>query len=252
MIDNIIFRSSQAGGLMGVKGLGATGEKLAINVYLEYKYGRVKEFSSKYTDKGTKNESLSIQSYNEIYQTNYVKNEVRLFNDFITGECDVDDENKDTVLDIKNSWDLFTFHEAKTKTEANKLYEWQGQCYMELYNRCNFKLVYMLTDAPDEIVLKELERESYKHFGGETPEWREVQIINSMIFDKTNFERFINIRGLGGDELTDKLIDSFVHIPIEERVHIKRFERDKAKYLQLTKRITEARDFLKTIYDTNI
>ena len=73
-----------------------------------------------------------------------------------------------------------------------------------------------------------------------------------MIFDKTNFERFINIRGLGGDELTDKLIDSFVHIPIEERVHIKRFKRDKAKYLQLTKRITEARDFLKTIYDTNI
>lgn len=252
MIDKIIFRSSQVGNLMGVKGLGATGEKLAINVYLEYKYGRVKEFTSKYTDKGSKNESSSILAYNEIFKTNYVKNEVRLFNDFITGECDIDDAENDLILDIKNSWDLFTFHEAKTKSEINKLYEWQGQCYMELYNRSNFKLVYMLTGAPDELVLKELERESYKHFGGETPEWREVQIINSMIYDQDNFERFINIRGLGGDEFTDKLIDSFVHIPINERIHVKNFERDKTKYDQLTKRITEARTFLKLTYDTNI
>lgn len=249
MIDEIIFRSSTVGNLMGTKGLGVTGEKLAVNTYLEYKYGRVKEFSSKYTEKGTKNEAQSIREYNQIFGTNYVKNEIRLYNEFITGECDIDDKECDTILDIKNSWDLFTFHEAKLKTEAKKLYEWQGQSYCELYNRSNFKLVYILSNAPDELVLKELEKESYKHFGGETPEWREVQIIGSMIFDKENFNRFVDIRGLGGDELTDKLIDTFVEIPLAERIHTIEVKRDKDKINQLYKRIKEARTFLKTIYN---
>lgn len=246
MIDEIIFRSSQVGGLMGVKGLGETGKKLAISVYLEYKYGRVKEFSSKYTSKGIDNEEIAIEAYNEMFGYNYVKNEIRLFNEFITGECDIDDIDNDLIVDIKNSWDLFTFHESKSSD--NKIYEWQGQCYMSLYNRSNFRLIYMLTDASDELVLKELHRESYKHANLEVPEWREVQIIGSMVYDRANFERLINIRGLGGDEFTDKLIDRFIHIPIEERVYIKDYKRDKDKINQLYTRIKEARTFLKTIY----
>jgi hypothetical protein len=246
MIDDLIFRSSQAGELCGKTGLGVTGQKRAIYTYLEAKYGRVKEFSSKQTKKGILNENEAIRNYNSIYGTNYVKNEIRLSNDFITGECDVDDEENDTILDIKNSWDIFTFHDSKTDT--NKNYEFQGDCYMKLYGRKNFKLVHILTDAPDEIVLKELERESYSHPNLETPEWREVQLITQLIYTRENFERFITIRGLGGDEFTDKLIDSFVHIPIEERVSIKEFKYDHLRMEFIEKRINEARTFLKTIY----
>lgn len=246
MIDELIFRSSQAGDLCGKTGLGVTGQKRAIYTYLEAKYGRVKEFSSKQTKKGILNEDEAIRNYNSIYGTNYVKNEIRLSNDFITGECDVDDEENDTILDIKNSWDIFTFHDSKTDT--NKNYEFQGDCYMKLYGRKNFKLVHILTDAPDEIVLKELERESYDHPNLETPEWREVQLITQLIYTRENFERFITIRGLGGDEFTDKLIDSFVHIPIEERVSIKEFKYDHLRMEFIEKRINEARIFLKTIY----
>lgn len=247
MIDEIIFRSSQAGDLCGKTGLGVTGQKRAIYTYLEHKYGRVKEFSTKQTKKGIINEDEAIKNYNLIFGTNYVKNEIRLSNDFITGECDVNDEENDTILDIKNSWDIFTFHDSKADT--NKNYEFQGDCYMKLYGRSKFKLVHVLTDAPDEIVLKELERESYNHPNLETPEWREAQIITQLIYDKDNFERFVSIRGLGGDEFTDKVLDSFIHIPIEERVSIKEFKYDHLRMEFIEKRIKEARTFLKTIYN---
>ena len=245
MIDELIFRSSSVGNLCGKTGLGATGEKLAIHVYLETKYGRVKEFSSKYTDKGLSCEESAINALNSIHQKQYVKNEVRICNDFITGECDIDDKESDLIIDVKNSWDLFTFHDAKTTD--NKNYEFQGQCYMELYNRSNFSLIYMLEDAPDNIILKELERESYK-WNGETPEWREVQIIGSMIYNAENFNRFIDIRSLGGDSFTDKLIDTYIEIPQTERMHIKSYERDSKKYDFIKSRVLEARKFLKTIY----
>jgi tRNA dimethylallyltransferase len=52
MIDNLIFRSSAVGGLCGKTGLGATGEKLAIKTYLQKRYGRYKEITNKYLEKG--------------------------------------------------------------------------------------------------------------------------------------------------------------------------------------------------------
>lgn len=246
-IDEIIFRSSTVGDLCGKTGLGVTGQKRAIYTYLENKYGRVKGFESNKTKKGQSNESQSIEIYNEIFGTRYIKNEIRLSNEFVTGECDIDDEENDTILDMKNSWDIFTFHDSKT--ESNKNYPMQGQSYMELYGRTKFKLVHILTDAPDEIVLKILESESYKHPNLETPEWREVEIITQLIFTQTNFDRFISMRGLGGDEFTDRLIDSFVHIPIEERISEKSFEFDPKMIEFRNLRINEARNFLKTIYN---
>ena len=105
----------------------------------------------------------------------------------------------------------------------------------------------MLEDAPDNIILKELERESYK-WNGETPEWREVQIIGSMIYNAENFNRFIDIRSLGGDSFTDKLINTYIEIPQAERIHIKSYERDAKKYDFIKSRVLDARKFLKTIY----
>lgn len=242
-IDELIVRASQCGEICKPKGLGKTGEKLARKIYLEHKYGRVKSFTSKYTDKGTKVEETSIKELADYLQRDFTKNEIRMTNDFFTGECDIDDELLDTIIDIKNSWDLFTFDDAKH--DLNQDYVFQGRCYMNLYKRSNFKLIHMLSDAPDEMILKTLEIESYK---GDVPEWREVQILTDMIYTKENFERFINIRGLGGDEFTDKLIDSFVHIPIEDRVFIRPFTAHDETLKFMQSRVIEMRNYLKSIY----
>lgn len=242
IIDNLIFRSSSVGGLCGKSGLGVTGEKLAIQTYLEVRYGRRKEFTSKYTQKGILCEEQAIKTLSVLNNKNYIKNDIRLSNEFITGECDIDSESEDLIIDVKNNWDIFTFNESKVGKNLN--YEIQGQCYMELYNRNDFQLVNMLEDAPDSIILNALEKESYK-YNGETPEWIEVEIIKSMVYDKANFERFINLRGLGGDELTDKCIDRFIEVPQSERINIKYYERNAVQYEFIVSRIREARNFLK-------
>lgn len=246
MIDELIFRSSSAHDLCGKSGLGVTGEKLAIYNYLESKYGRRKEFTSKYTDKGIQCEPAAIKALSLIENKDFVKNEIRLYNSFITGECDIDNEQGDEIIDIKNSWDLFTFHDSKTANVAK--YEAQGQCYMELYGRSNFRLIHMLEDATDNIVLAALEKESNKH-GGDTPEWIEVEIIKNMIYTKDNFFRFLDMRSLGGNELADKCIETFIEIPQIERISIKTFKRDPIYYEFITKRVQLAREFLKKTYN---
>jgi hypothetical protein len=242
-IDEIIVRASQSGEICKPKGLGKTGEKLARKIYLEHKYGRVKSFTSKYTDKGTRVEESSIKELSDYLQRDFKKNDVRITNDFFTGECDIDDESTDTIIDVKNAWDLFTFDDAKH--EINQDYVFQGRAYMNLYKRSNFKLIHILSDAPDEMVLKSLEIENYK---GDVPEWREVQILTDMIFTQENFDRFINIRGLGGDEFTDKLINRFVPIPIEDRICIREFTAHDETLKFMQSRVIEMRNYLKTIY----
>ena len=244
-IDNILFRCSSWGDLMGKSGLGVTGEKLAIRNYIEYKYGRTKEFTSKYTDKGNLNEPDAIRFINEHLQRDYVKNEIRISNDYITGECDIDSESEDLIIDVKNSWDIFTFMESMAT--VNKNHEWQGVGYMKLYARSRFKLIHVLIDAPDDIVLDELRRAAYKH-NGDLPKPQAIQILTSLVFERGMFEYFVKIHDLSGDSLGDKMIDMFVEIPKAERISIRSFEFDYAKYKHGVSRVTEARNFLKNKY----
>lgn len=246
-IEEILFRCHSIGDLMGVKGLGDTGKKRARYTYLEYKYGRRKSINSKYLEKGTSCEPTSFIVAENVLGLKMSKNEVRKENDYLTGECDTESEELNLVADFKNSWDIYTFDDACSKLNTD--YEWQLRCYMELYNRDNAKLIYTLNDAPDEMVLEALERESYKYPERETPEWIEVEKIKEMVFTANSFERIINYRGLGGDELTDKCIDTFVEIPEKERIFVYDFQRDKAKYDLIVARICEARIYLKSRYE---
>ncbi len=244
-IDELLFRCHSLGDIMGVKGLGKTGMKRAMYTYMEAKTGRTKQFSSKYTEKGITNESESIEIVSAHLDVTLIKNEQRLSNEFITGECDVLSEQM--VLDVKNSWDIFTFTDACM--ELNSDYEWQLQGYMELYGKNRSKLCYVLTNAPDALVFKELERESYKHPDYETPEWIEVDIIKSMIFTKDEFMKFVNNRGLGGDEITDRMIETFIEIPIQDRVKIYDIDRDQDKIDLIYKRVEMARNYLHLQFD---
>lgn len=244
-IDEILFRCHSLGDIMGVKGLGKTGQKRAIQTYIEYKYGRTKRFTSNKTEKGLITESESVKVIADHFQLPLLKNERRESNEFITGECDVIHDG--VVYDVKSSWDIHTFTDAKLET--NKDYIWQIHGYMELFDCHTAKLCYVLNSAPDEVLFRELERESYKHPERETPEWIEVEIIKNLVYTESEFMRFINLRGIGGDEITDKAIESFVEIPLPERIYINEFRYDIENTMDIQNRVTGAREFLKEYYE---
>lgn len=104
---------------------------------------------SKYLTKGIDMEDTSIDLYNEVYGTLYLKNTERLSNEFITGECDINAEDK--IIDIKSSWSLETFP-ASPEDVNNKDYEWQLRGYMMLYDKPKAELAYCMVSTPDYLL----------------------------------------------------------------------------------------------------
>jgi len=242
MIDNLIFRCHSLGELMGAKGLGVTGRKRAIKTYIENTDNRYKEIKSKYLEKGIMNETNAIALCNEVLGTQFTKNDERLTNEYITGECDVKEPSE--ISDVKCSWDRFTFEESRLADD----YEWQLRGYMELYDKPKSRVIYCLTDCPDHLILKDMERAAYQ-YDGDLPDFIGIRIIINAIFDKDNFHRFLEMAPIDLDKVK-KQIDSFVHIPKERRIHQVSFTRDEAKTKLMYSRINEARTFIKSIYES--
>lgn len=147
------IRASQCGQIMGIKGLGKTGQTYCETWLKEQLYNRKKTFSSKYTDKGNIMEDASLDFIAE--QLGYgmlIKNEKQKENDYITGTPDV--VLNDLIIDVKNSWDPFSFPLFDIDV-PNNAYYWQAQCYMELFNIDNYKLIYVISDTPVNLIEKE-------------------------------------------------------------------------------------------------
>lgn len=246
-MNDLIFRCSQVGKLMGVRGLGLTGQKHATETYIEYKYGRTKDISSKYLERGIKGENAGINLYNELTGQTLEKNEIRLSNEFLIGQPDLISE--DTIVDIKSSWDIYTFFNSKSDFEP--IYEWQLRGYMELFNKNKSVLAYTLTDAHDDIILDALHKESYKWPKGETPEWKEIEIVKNMVYDRENFKKWIGYRDWKGeDEISQGLVRTFIHIEPKDRLFTYTFDRDMAKIELCYSRIIEARKFINENYES--
>ena len=114
-------------------------------------YNRKKEVITPQTVKGVVVEYDSIEYLNGIQMTEYKKNETQYENDYITGTPDI--ITPETVIDIKNSWDVFTF--PFFDDEPDKGYFWQLQGYMILTGKKRAELVYLLSDAPYFIIESE-------------------------------------------------------------------------------------------------
>ena len=112
-------------------------------------FGYKSTIDSKYLTKGIDMEDTSIDLYNEVHSTLYLKNTERLSNEFITGECDINTEDK--IIDIKTSWSLETFPAAVDDIN-NKDYEWQLRAYMWLYDKPKAELAYCMVSTPDYLL----------------------------------------------------------------------------------------------------
>lgn len=133
--------------------LSQTAKKYILEVWVENTYGRRKHIDNKYMIKGRSVEEESITLYSLYSNDFYRKNNERRVNEFITGEPDIITDTH--IIDIKSKWNLHTFIESKFENSISKEYYWQLQAYMSLFNKPSAKLVYVLTNTPDEQIERE-------------------------------------------------------------------------------------------------
>ncbi len=138
------------------KAMGKTAMGYIEQWYKEQLYNRRKEINSKYLHKGTTVESAAIQYFSEIMEVPFEKNEQYFENDYICGTPDIIINSQ--IIEIKSSWDCFTF--PLFDKEIDKKYWWQCQGYMALTDKKQAQLVYLLMSATDDIIESEAWREA--------------------------------------------------------------------------------------------
>lgn len=158
--NETLFRCSSLGYIMTEprsknEGLSETCKNHLTDVFVSTKYNRQTDVTNKYIQKGLMVEEDSITLYSRLNKAMYRKNELMLSNEFIKGTPDLylgsSVNVATTIIDIKSSWDLFTFYRVYNK-EINKMYYWQMQGYMALTGATTAHLAYCLVDTPDVLI----------------------------------------------------------------------------------------------------
>jgi len=149
------FRASSLGKLMTSsrskgEALSQTAKSYIIQMAKENYYGYRTELTNKYVLKGLEQEQDSIDLLNAVRFENYVKNQERASNEYLTGCCDIITE--DLILDLKTSWSLDTFPATSYELKDLNDYEWQGRAYMYLYDRPTFELCYVMVSTHPEFL----------------------------------------------------------------------------------------------------
>lgn len=141
-----------------LKELSETAKKELIKIYVHEVYGRDKEITNRFVEKGLAVEEDSITLLSRVKQKFLVKNETRFTNDYITGEPDVVSPD---LYDTKSCWDLHTFMEHKTK-DLKKDYAFQMLGYTELLKKDFGTVAFCLINTPDALIHQEKQRLFYK------------------------------------------------------------------------------------------
>lgn len=245
--DKLLFRASSVGKLMkepkSAKDiLSATTKEYLCQLYVKIKYGREKEINNKYFDKGKTQEQTSASLYSMAKNNFYKTNEKNFTNLFVSGTPDIIDG--DTVIDLKTSFDIFTFTKAKN-TSINMDYWYQLQTYMALTGCKKALLTYCLVNTPFRIVDGELWKESYNHDERNTPSAIELNIIANHVYDKKTLLEYVDRRAcFPVDEIGKSIVDNFIEIPLQERIFEFKIERDDKEIERLYERIKQCRKYI--------
>jgi hypothetical protein len=138
--------------------LSETTKTFLMEVFIQQKYGRKKDISNKYIEKGLLVENDAIKLYSRYKFNEYQKNEELFKNDFLLGTPDI---VSDDIIDIKSSWDIFTFFSNLNK-DVDSAYYWQLQAYLALTGKESAKLAYCLVNTPETLVNDEKRKLMYK------------------------------------------------------------------------------------------
>lgn len=182
--------------------------------------------SNKYTKKGLLMEGEAIEYAGKYYSwIDAKKNTERRTNNYITGECDV--EQPYLISDIKCSWSGDTFPLMSIEPPLDN-YISQGQGYMELWDKPVFQLTYVLMDAPEMIIDRECN--SIKHELGlddiEVELYEEVKKKNtfSHLPDELRIKSYLVERDMGYIEKVNEKVD-YCNRYVEESVFYDLLER---------------------------
>jgi hypothetical protein len=145
--------------------LSETTKTYLIDVFVQEKYDREQDITSKHMQKGLMVEEDSITLYSRVKKTFFKKNEARVRNEYIAGTPDLfvgeSIEAAEEIIDIKSSWDIFTFFRARTK-DVSTAYWWQLQGYMALTGATKARLSYCLVNTPELLISDEKRKLMYK------------------------------------------------------------------------------------------
>lgn len=156
--------------------LSETTKSYLKELYIKEVFGREKSdmLANKFTQKGIMCETDSLEMVERVTGQKYFKNIKKVCNDYICGTPDVIDEQ---IIDIKTSWDLFTFANI-TEEKAKKDYYYQLLGYMHLTGRSKASLIYCLVNTPKHLMDQELYRLQFSLAEGENLKYK-----NNYIFD---------------------------------------------------------------------
>ncbi len=172
--NKTLFRASSIGYLMVEPkskadkesgNLSETSKTHLIDIYVSNKYGRNTDISNKYIQKGLAVEEDAITLYSRVKKQFFKKNDEHLSNDFIMGTPDLytgkSIQKSDTIIDIKSSFDIFTFFRNFTKGVPD-IYYYQLQAYMALSGATTSTLAFCLVDTPEVIISDEKRKLMWK------------------------------------------------------------------------------------------
>lgn len=209
---------------------------------------RSSRLKNKYLDKGIQVEDNSITTLSNVFGKLLIKNKVRKENDFFSGECDI---NKNEIIDIKSSWSFETFpmHDDVIKTSG---YEWQLDCYMDLYGVKKSRLAYVLENTPHALLEGDIKKNHYNYslFDGNgnilNDEAKDfvVELVCNQIFTTKGLIDFCNYSSL--IEL-DWFEGVFIEIPEEMRVKIFEHPYDPKRIALIKEMIGLAREYMNEV-----
>lgn len=129
-------------------------------VWIKEVYGREKIVSTAPMQKGTIVESDSLDVVQQALGSVFFKNNKKYENEYVSGTPDVVSLKDSLVIDIKSSWDIWTFAKTDQKAATDDYY-YQVMTYMWLTGTQNAKLIYTLTNTPEHLMFSEAQKLSY-------------------------------------------------------------------------------------------
>jgi hypothetical protein len=206
--------------------LSKTAQKHLLDVYIAEKYGRKKDIQTKQMKKGIEVEQESIDLLSMYLKMPFNKNEQRFTNDFISGSPDIIDN--DRIIDIKSSYDLWTFI-GNIPDKLDNLYYWQMQSYMWLTGTKSAVIAYCLVNTPENII----EQEKY-------------YLLKKMDVATEENPEYVK------EAMKIEFNMSFDDIAMEERILMFHVSRNEDDILRIQQKVEKAREFLKEIEETHL
>ena len=206
--------------------LSKTAQKHLIEVYIAEKYGRKRDIQTKQMKKGIEAEQDSIDLLSMYLKLPFSKNEERFKNDFITGLPDI--INGDTIIDIKSSYDLWTFL-GNIPDKLDNLYYWQMQSYMWLTGTTKATIAYCLVNTPESIIQQE------KYY-----------LLKKMDVISEESPEFIQ------EAMKIEFNMTFDDILMDERILMFNVSRSEDDILRIENKVLKARTFLQELEQTHL